>query len=79
MVLPERYRAATPMGADAAVVAEVVAVLSKADRPVIFAGHGFRGDAAKALVTLAEALEAPAYVNSGARGAFPFGHPLLGI
>ena len=39
---------------------------------------GFRRGGDKALVALAEMLEAPAYVNSGARGAFPFGHPLLG-
>ncbi|MCP3972904.1 MAG: hypothetical protein GY720_00255 [bacterium] len=79
IVMPERYRAGTPMGADAKVITDVAALLASAERPVIFAGNGFRGGAgAAALVALAEALQAPAYVNSGARGAFRFGHPLLG-
>ena len=76
--LPTQYRANAPMGADDEAVAQVAALLSKSDRPVIFAGHGFRGGDGKALVSLAELLNAPAYVNSGARGAFPYGHPLLG-
>lgn len=76
--IPDRYRASEPLGADGDTVAVVARHLAEASRPVVFAGNGFRDGAAKALVALAEALEAPAYVNSGARGAFPFGHPLLG-
>ncbi|MDJ0924627.1 MAG: thiamine pyrophosphate-binding protein [Acidimicrobiia bacterium] len=76
--LPKRYRATEPSGADPTVVLEVVSLLAQAERPVIFAGSGFRHGGAKALVGLAEALEAPSFVNAGARGAFPFGHPLLG-
>lgn len=76
--LPAHYRPTEPAGADVVVVDEVASLLANAERPVIFAGNGFRGDAAQALVTLAETMEAPAYVNSGARGAFPYGHPLLG-
>jgi acetolactate synthase-1/2/3 large subunit len=76
--LPERYRPQEPQGADDDVVTAVAAELAAAKRPVIFAGNGFRRGGDKALVALAEMLEAPAYVNSGARGAFPFGHPLLG-
>ncbi len=78
IVMPQSYRAEAPMGADSAVIDEVVAALRASERPVIFAGNGFRGGAGAGLVALAEALRAPAYVNSGARGAFPYGHPLLG-
>lgn len=76
--LPDHYRPTESAGADPAVVAEIAGVLAEADKPVIFAGTGIRGNGAKALVALAEAMNAPAYVNSGARGAFPFGHALLG-
>jgi acetolactate synthase-1/2/3 large subunit len=76
--LPDHYRPTEPAGADPAVVGEIAEILAAAERPVIFAGTGFRGEGAKALVALAEAMNAPTYVNSGARGAFPFGHALLG-
>ncbi len=76
--LPVAYRATDPMGADPAVVARVAALLAAAERPVLFAGSGIRREGAVALVELAETLDAPAYVNAGARGAFPHGHPLLG-
>ncbi len=76
--LPEYYRATDPAGAESAVVEQVADTLANAERPVIFAGNGIRGAAVKALVKLAEAMDAPTYVNSGARGAFEFGHPLLG-
>jgi acetolactate synthase-1/2/3 large subunit len=77
--LPQRYRTEQPMGADDDAVSAAVSLLAGSERPVIFAGHGFRGSDGKALVTLAELLDAPAYVNAGARGAFPHGHPLLGV
>jgi acetolactate synthase-1/2/3 large subunit len=76
--LPRDYRATEPAGADPEVVDQIAAQLSIAERPVIFAGSGFRGQAAESLVALAETLNVPTFVNSGARGAFPYGHPLLG-
>ncbi len=76
--LPRDYRPAEPMGADPDVVAQIAETFAAAERPVIFAGSGFRGAGAAALVALAEMTDTPTYVNSGARGAFPFGHPLLG-
>jgi len=76
--LPDHYRPLEPMGADPEVVTRTAAVLAAAERPVIFAGSGFRGEGAKALVALAEMMNVVTYVNSGARGAFPFGHALLG-
>ncbi len=76
--LPEHYRSTEPSGADAATIDEIAELLAAAERPVLFAGSGFRSGGAKALVALADALNSPAYVNAGARGAFPRGHPLLG-
>ena len=76
--LPDHYRAHEGNAATAQEVDEVVALLAGAERPVLFAGNGFRGGTAKALVNLAETANLPGYVNSGARGSFPFGHPLLG-
>jgi acetolactate synthase-1/2/3 large subunit len=76
--LPKQYRATEPAGADPGAVEEIVSILAAAERPMIFAGSGFRSGSADALVELAESLNAPAYVNAGARGAFPYGHPLLG-
>lgn len=77
--LPDHYRHIAATGADSQVIAEIADLLANSERPVIFAGAGFRDGTAGALVKLAEALDIPAYVNSGARGAFPFGHPLLGV
>jgi len=77
--LPVDYRAAAPPGAAPDDIERVAAQLAAADRPVIFAGSGIRGDAAAALVELAEILDAPAYTNAGARGSFPYGHPNLGV
>ncbi len=77
--LPAWYRRSTPSGADGGDIDRVAAALGIADRPVIFAGNGFgRGDTS-ALVDLAELLDAPAFTNGGARGAFPHDHPLLGV
>jgi len=76
--LPKHYRANTGSGATRSDVDEIVSLVADAEHPVLFAGNGFRCDAAKALVGFAETANIPTYVNSGARGAFPYGHPLLG-
>jgi acetolactate synthase-1/2/3 large subunit len=76
--LPQHYRPTGGGGATEQEIDEIAAVIASSQRPVLFAGNGFRGDTATALVGLAEAAAIPAYVNSGARGAFPYGHPLLG-
>lgn len=77
--LPSGYRLAEPNGADPGFVEKVGHILADAQRPVLFAGSGVRGDAMKALATVAEALHAPVFLNAGARGALPYGHPLLGV
>jgi acetolactate synthase-1/2/3 large subunit len=74
---PKRYRAEGPHGASSPVIDQIVELLAGADRPMIFAGAGFRGGV-EALATVAEALDAPTYLNSRARGSLPFGHRLLG-
>ncbi len=76
--LPKHYRPTDPSGADTDTIDEITNLLAGAERPVLFAGSRFRARSAGALVALAEAVNAPAYVNAGARGAFPYGHPLLG-
>jgi acetolactate synthase-1/2/3 large subunit len=59
-------------------VAAVADRLAAAERPMIFAGGGLRGDGARRLPDLAEALQAPVFANGMARGAVPHGHPLQG-
>ncbi len=75
---PSRYRANVPVGLDDAALDAIVDALARAERPMIFAGAGPRGDQPFPLRELAEALQAPTYLNSRARGALPFDHPLLG-
>ncbi|MDQ3781904.1 MAG: thiamine pyrophosphate-binding protein, partial [Actinomycetota bacterium] len=76
--LPTGYRATEPIGADQENVDRIAVALANAQRPVIFAGGGVRGDGATALLTVAEMFDTPVFVNAGARGAMPPGHRLLG-
>lgn len=76
--LPTGYRVTEQIGADPETVEYVALLLASAERPVVFAGGGIRGEGVKALLGVAEALDAPVYLNAGARGALPHGHPLLG-
>lgn len=76
---PTHYRPAAPAGADPAALEQIVEILAGAERPMIFAGVGFRVEEDdNTLPALAEALGAPTYLNSRARGSLPHGHPLLG-
>ncbi len=75
--LPMGYRATEPIGADPAAVEFVAHLLAGCERPIVFAGTGIRGDGAKALAAVAEALHAPVFTNAGARGALAHDHPLL--
>jgi acetolactate synthase-1/2/3 large subunit len=61
----------------AELLAEAARLLQSAQRPVILAGGGVvRAGAETALLALAEALRAPVAVTFGAKGAFPWEHPL---
>lgn len=75
---PTNYRANQPRLAGPDTLDEIVIRLAAASRPVLFAGGGFDPSGAEALRVVAEALQAPVYVNSRARGCLPYGHPLLG-
>jgi acetolactate synthase-1/2/3 large subunit len=58
-------------------VTEAVRLLNGAERPVILAGGGVvRAGAEAALLRLAEMLRAPVVTTFGAKGAFPWAHPL---
>ncbi len=79
---PSGYRANRPAGLDDETLAEVVDHLDRAERPVVFAGTGYRWsryrDPIDALNGLVDALQAPVYLNSLARGSLRWDHPLLG-
>lgn len=76
---PGRFRAGRGAAADPATVAEVAGLLAEAERPVIFAGTGLRwAQTEPPLAALAEAGRIPVFLNSLARGAMPWDHPLLG-
>ena len=61
----------------AELIDEAARLLASAQRPVILAGGGVvRAGAEAALLQLAEALRAPVAVTFGAKGAFPWQHPL---
>jgi acetolactate synthase-1/2/3 large subunit len=63
--------------ADPGVLAEVVDLLDRASRPVIIAGGGVqRAGAEAALYELATRLRAPVAQTFGAKGVFPWDHPL---
>jgi acetolactate synthase-1/2/3 large subunit len=75
---PRAYRPGLPPGAADADVELVAAALSRSERAVVFAGSGVKPLRADALRPVADALQAPVYLNGAARGALPHGHPLLG-
>jgi acetolactate synthase-1/2/3 large subunit len=70
IALPARPQA----GADA--IARAAGMLSEAQRPLILAGGGAI-DAASALQSVAEKLQAPVCLTINAKGLLPAGHPLL--
>ncbi|WP_331742871.1 thiamine pyrophosphate-binding protein [Kitasatospora sp. NBC_01300] len=58
-------------------IAEAAVLLAEAERPVILAGGGVvRAGAGDELLRLAELLRAPVACTFGAKGAFPWEHPL---
>ncbi|NOX24370.1 MAG: hypothetical protein GXP36_14935 [Actinobacteria bacterium] len=79
---PTDYRPNRPAGMDSDVLAETAALLKNAKNPVVFAGTGMRwsrqDEFPAAFAAFAEALGAPVYTNSLARGSLASTHPLLG-
>lgn len=78
VVFPSDYRPNQPQGADNAILDRIVEKLAGSERPMIFAGAGSRTASLNPYPELAEALGAPTYLNSRARGSLPHGHALLG-
>lgn len=78
--VPDRsmVRANRGAGGDEATIAEVAAMASTAERPVIFGGTGLRWAKPAPLADLAEAIGSPVFLNSLARGSLRWDHPLLG-
>ena len=72
-------RADRGAGVDPDTVAEVARMLAEADCPVIFGGTGLRwARTTPRLAELAETGRIPVFLNSLARGAMRWDHPLLG-
>ena len=82
IVWPEDYRAGHPSAATPESVDEIAALLAGAERPVVFGGTGLRWTRQpgflEGFAAMVDALGAPVYLNSLARGSLPYGHPLLG-
>ncbi len=74
--VPRDYRTdARPFG-DPDLVQRAATMLGEAEHPVIFAGAGVRWSGAHdALAALAQAVKAPVFLNSLARGCLPPDHP----
>ncbi|NOD88105.1 MULTISPECIES: thiamine pyrophosphate-binding protein [unclassified Ruegeria] len=73
---PTRVNIARPGPAAPSDVAAIAKLLSGAERPVIFAGGGFKwGDGRDALTALAEKLDVPVVASTGHADVMPHGHP----
>ena len=71
-----RYRTEARSPGDPAMIEAALALLARAERPVVLAGSSIWWDGAwDALQALADATGAPVYLNGMARGCLPAGHP----
>ena len=79
---PEVSRANRPAGVADETLEEIIDLLARAEKPVIFGGTGLRWTEESTFLdafdVLTRDLKAPVYLNSLARGSLPFGHPYLG-
>lgn len=72
-----RPKVSRPALPEAAALERALAILREARAPLLYAGYGVvRAGAGRALVALAEALDAPVLTSNKARGAIPEDHPL---
>jgi thiamine pyrophosphate-dependent acetolactate synthase large subunit-like protein len=75
----ERFKAPAPAAPDSAALAEAVALLDRAERPVIMVGRFGRSEEAWARrVALAEALDATVLTDAKTGSGFPTAHRLQG-
>ncbi|HEV7935183.1 MAG TPA: thiamine pyrophosphate-binding protein [Actinomadura sp.] len=73
----ELVAAARPLPPRPELVAAAARLLAEAERPVVLAGGGVvRAGASEALLRLAERSRSPVACTFGAKGAFPWSHPL---
>lgn len=78
VVMPEHYRVEQRVQADPIAGRQAAAALARAERPVIMAGSAiYWSEAWDALRDLAEAVQAPTYLNALGRGCLPPDHPLF--
>ena len=77
VTFPVNQRANVTSGVDEMTLDRIIALLSGAERPVVFAGFS-SGGSANRLTELADALQAPTYTNGRARGSLAFDHDLAG-
>jgi acetolactate synthase-1/2/3 large subunit len=71
-----RYRTAARSPGDPEQVEAALALLGRAERPVVLAGSSvYWDDAAAELLALADATAVPVYLNGMGRGCLPPGHP----
>jgi acetolactate synthase-1/2/3 large subunit len=75
---PSDYRANQPRTIDQVTIVKIAEAIRQSKAPVIFAGGGYRGDHKRMLQKLAEAIHAPVYLQSTARGSVEHDFPLLG-
>lgn len=76
--MPDSYRQSAGFGVDASTLDEIVEILGRSEKIMVFAGVGARHGEPNRLADLADILKAPTYVNGRARGSLPYGHPFLG-
>lgn len=79
VLFPGESRPNRRSGAASPVVEEIAALLASAERPLVFAGGGYRETTGEGFLhALVTKLGSPTFVNSRARGTLPFDHPRLG-
>src|SRR5438093_1448092 len=77
VTMPARWRPAPRAHGDPAAIAEAIALLGRAERPLIIAGSGvWWSDAASALQTFVETAGIPFYTTPISRGSVPEDHDL---
>ncbi|HEU0131842.1 MAG TPA: thiamine pyrophosphate-binding protein [Mycobacteriales bacterium] len=79
IVVPSDRRTVAAAGVDPGVTDAAVKLLSAASTPVILVGTGaYWADAGPELAAVAEAMNAPVFLNGMARGLLPTTHPCVG-
>ena len=78
VLFPTDSRPNSKPGVDDVTLEMIASALAGARQPMVFGGGALRAEYPAELATSVEAMGAPTYLNSRARGTLPHGHPLLG-